>query len=651
MGSIGMRIIISCILPLVLLGGSYMLVLFLSVSADVDEKIDDFAALMSSALMDSSAQALVTGQGDFINKRSINDILAKREIYGLRWLDVQGRVLYQLNERESPGPTSRIRTIAFPVYFSRLPAIDDFNETDLSVDEVLNTAEEHVGSLEIQFNRQLMLDGAYRNFLLKLSYFLVTLLITVVISYFNALRISRALKRVFSYIHRLEKGEYWQRLPVQGHQEELSRLSSSLNGLCETLESNRVQIESEKRALNKAIAEVTEARNDADQSNSWLKKMLRVLSHEMRTPLNAIVGSIDMAISKTDSPFVVKRLENSLSHVNFMLSELENVMDYTQLEDGVGHLSVKSVVDIKETIDILVESYRSQAEQKGLKLASFYLGDAVLLESRYEFDQQRLNQVVINLLSNALKFSRQGQVSVIYRIDLSGEGAQIHVDVADQGIGMTGEQMGLVFNMFQQADLSIEREAGGLGIGLSLCRKYVDILDGVISVSSQEGVGSSFSISFPAKRVSLNNAQTEQTLLADAALERVREVLIVEDNPVNSQILSRLLKRAVPEVSLKLIDDGQIALDHIDSGLAHYDLALVDIHLPHVSGLEVIRALRAFRPSMKIVAATADTSIQNQHACFAAGANLFITKPFRLNKIIEILQDASPPCVVPPEID
>lgn len=637
--SIGKKIILSCVLPLLIVAALYFANAFYAINTGVEEDIKATGAVISASLSDSGSQALISSNRDFINERSLESLVQRPDLMQVNWLTLDRKPFLSVSDNSA---SSKTETLEFEVYYQPLINVDTFQD-DLQLDsgaEQTDSEEEKqlIGYLQLTFDLASMHASAKRSLIDELGLVALIVLITLAATTYSAWQLSQSLKKVFGHIKQLDEGHYEARLEAS-KDTELGQLSNSLNELANTLESNEAAIETEKERLNNAIVELTKARNETDKANDWLKRMLAVLSHEMRTPLNAVVAPIEIVISKIGNPFMTKRLENALSHVQDMLAQLDNLMDYTQLEYGEQTLH-KSPTQLHKLLKNLFLNYQYVAEQKGLTLSFEVQAPTECLDAYYNVDQQRLSQIIINLVSNAIKFSHAGEISAHLKLTpINQSFTDVEVVVKDQGIGIPEPMLKGIFEMFHQADSAISRQYGGLGIGLGLSKKYADLFGGMLTVESDVNVGSTFSLKFCVENVELPPTESDQAEQIDFQVGEPLSVLIIEDNIENSNVLCQLLKKIAPNVEIRTVSDGERALEIIRADEFPYQIALVDIHLPRVSGLKIIESITTNYPNVKTVAVTADTTYNNQEACFLAGASQYIKKPVRLADMVRLVRE------------
>jgi PAS domain S-box-containing protein len=356
------------------------------------------------------------------------------------------------------------------------------------------------------------------------------------------------------------------------------------------------------------------------------------MSHEIRTPMNGVLGMLtlllDGALGEQEREYI------SIAHgsAQSLLALLNDVLDFSKIE--AGHMALEDVAfDVRALASEVVRLHEPMARARGLALAAALAGDipAALLG-----DPLRLRQVTGNLLSNALKFTKEGRVE----LRLWVEDARLVLEVEDTGIGMGPETCERIFAPFTQEDTSVSRRFGGTGLGLAICRELVTLMGGEITVRSAVGKGSVFRVDLPLREGASEAHDTDarpQPLPVRPALGALR-VLVVDDNAVNRIVAQRMLSRLGHEP--QLAHDGREAV--VAAARGGYDVIVMDVQMPEVDGLEATRAIREHerllgRAHVPIVALTAHASASDAERCREAGMDHYLTKPLSLAALAGVL--------------
>jgi signal transduction histidine kinase/DNA-binding response OmpR family regulator len=363
---------------------------------------------------------------------------------------------------------------------------------------------------------------------------------------------------------------------------------------------------------------------------------LAVLSHEIRTPLNGIIGLagvlLEHPLGQTERHYVRIIMESG----NHLLGLINDILDYTRLNAGRLELA-ETAFDVRGVIRAAVELLETEAKSKQLTLT---LDIAEDVPRRAGGDPARLRQILINLIGNALKFTRTGGVTVTVRRGATEKGqVRMHFAVADTGIGIAPEAIGKLFAEFSQVDASISRRFGGSGLGLVICKQLIERMGGTIGVESTFGHGSTFSfdILLRARRASDESGVPRAEPARETRTANSFNVLVAEDNATNRLVATRMLERIGHRVDA--VPDGREAVAAVQTG--SYDLVLMDLMMPEMDGLAATAAIRALPGDVSqipIVGLTAADSRGDETACRAAGMNHFATKPISASRLAEAIE-------------
>ena len=376
----------------------------------------------------------------------------------------------------------------------------------------------------------------------------------------------------------------------------------------------------ERRLVEQALAK---ARDDAEAASRAKSAFLANTSHEIRTPLNALLGLARLArqpgVDESRRRRYIEQISDSAETLSGILSD---ILDLSKIEAGKMHLD-EIPFDLKELIRTLHQAYGSLADTKGLEMSVEYDED---LPQVVIGDPVRVRQILSNYLNNALKFTDSGSIRMSVRV---AAGVRLRFEVTDTGPGIDEAQQLLLFRPFSQADVSRARRVGGTGLGLSICRQLGEKMGGEVGLVSVAGQGSCFWAEIPLPRGEHDALDSGSSAFGVDSLSGTR-VLMVEDNAVNMMIAVALLEQWGVDVAQA--GDGQQAIEAVEQAASRgrpFDLVLMDVQMPGMSGHEATRILRRNHPAnrLPIIALTAAALVSERDQALAAGMNDFLTKP------------------------
>lgn len=386
----------------------------------------------------------------------------------------------------------------------------------------------------------------------------------------------------------------------------------------------------------KAERELIAARFSAEEAAQAKTMFLSNMSHEIRTPLNALIGSTHLMLQDEPTDDQKEMLEIMQFSGNNLLSLVNDILDYNKME--AGKLSLESIeVEIPKFLSSLSQSHQYRAKEKGISL-KVEVGEGV--PSHILADPTRLTQIINNLTSNAIKFTETGGVTI--RVEVNSEAAEgmanLSLSVIDTGIGIPVDKLEDVFGSFTQASAETTRKYGGTGLGLAISKNLVELMEGRISLESQVGQGSVFTVSITVPvATGTSKLETKPIMQGQDFPLKDCSILLVEDNAVNVKIATKFLKKWGADVALA--NNGQEAIDLVRK--ESYNIVLMDIRMPVLGGVEATTEIRTFNTTTPIVALTASTLAEVREEFMEIGFNGFITKPFRPAELLAEIQTVS----------
>ncbi|MCU0699213.1 MAG: ATP-binding protein [Myxococcaceae bacterium] len=436
--------------------------------------------------------------------------------------------------------------------------------------------------------------------------------------------VTEPLQAMRQLVRAIAGGSYRQE-PPKAAIAELDELGRDLASMGVQLEAHLDALARRDEALRAARASEAAAQAAAHARGAFLANM----SHEIRTPMNGVLGMLELALLAERDPSQRRTLETALKSGQSLLGLINDILDASKIDSG--QLRLETIpFSLRGLLDEVTQLFRPLAAQKELEVV---LEVAPEVPVGVQGDPTRLRQVLSNLLGNAVKFTTRGRVGLRVRRD----GERLRFEVHDSGIGIPKERQAAVFDAFTQADESTTRRFGGTGLGLSISARLVAMMGGHLDVVSEPGVGSTFSFTLALPDVLVVTPDAQAPAAAAVAGRRLR-VLAAEDNVINQQVLRRMLERLGHE--LVLVSNGVEALAEAKAG--RFDVALFDVHMPELDGLDLTRAIRAaetpeFR--LPVLALTASAMVDDVRACQDAGMDDVLPKPYALSELDRKLRE------------
>jgi len=448
--------------------------------------------------------------------------------------------------------------------------------------------------------------------------FLVSLCIPIIawISYVIAKNITGPLTNLTKMTNDIGKGDFIDKLPIDRNCE-VGTLGNALLNMSQSLEHKTLELQ--------------DAVDYARRSEKSKTRFLANMSHEIRTPMNGVLGMGQILTRTQLTEEQSSHLKTIMDSGNHMMAVLNDILDFSKIEEG--QLDIEQAnFNLADVAGSLASTYYTLGIEKGI---TFNVINNLHEHTWYLGDKARIRQILFNLVNNALKFTKHGAITVSFDETKAEDNMHtLSIAVSDSGIGIDSSRISAIFDPFTQEESSTTRRFGGSGLGLAIVKQLLNLMNGHIQLESVKGQGSTFTVTLTLPRGSapLKVKPDTQSITDFAGLH----VLIVEDNKVNQLVLSSFLK--IRNISSDVVENGAKAVEKVQE--QHYDLILMDNHMPVMNGIDAIMAIRAFPldiANLPIFACTADAYEDTRINMLNAGADHVLTKPLKEEALLSAL--------------
>jgi signal transduction histidine kinase len=591
---------------------------------DLRQELNHTGQLIANQLAPATEYGVISGNNDVLESL----LKATLATPNVRFLEVQDRTNRVLVYVEQPSETHnrshQVEVFQAPVRLQRIALNNDFFQNSRTAPT--KPGEDYLGRVIVGLSNDAF-NQRQQEILFKAGILaLFALLFTFLLARRLASSLSQPIHDIGNAVKAIQKGDYKTPLPIVDDTE-LGALSQHINNLAQGLEQA-------SREQHQAMAQLIQTREEAEKANNAKSEFLAMMSHELRTPMNGVLGMLQLLETTAMTEEQIEYAALASESTEHLLKVINDILDFSRIERS--ELELEHIAfNLADLITSCAQSFQHSAVQRGLDLQLQIPEDMRALQ--VQGDPTRIRQILVNLVGNALKFTERGRVTIEPQWQsLDHELLWFTCTVRDSGIGIPAESLELMFNAFQQADSTISRRYGGTGLGLPIARTLAERMGGTLRAQSEEGVGSVFTLEIPlalykqslpvlAPRVHTGNGHGEG-----------RNVLLVEDNPVNRTVVEAMLRSLGFTVSV--VTDGAQAVRSAESLI--FEAILMDCRLPVIDGYEATRQIRQLPgcADVPIIALTANALQGDREACLSAGMNDYLAKPFKRTDLQQILQ-------------
>ena len=387
--------------------------------------------------------------------------------------------------------------------------------------------------------------------------------------------------------------------------------------------------------LKQTEEKLMEAKESAENAVKFKQQFLSNMSHEIRTPLNSILGFSNVLLKTelgVEQKTFLQAIKSSSESLNMLIND---ILDLAKVDAGRMTFE-KQPFEIRASIKSILYSFDLKIKEKNLELINEYDSK---IPSMLLGDSIRFNQIILNLISNAVKFTHKGKITLSVKLlNENEENVSIEFAVSDSGIGIAANKINSIFNLYEQAELSTANSYGGTGLGLAIVKQLIETQGGSISVKSKIGAGSTFSFILPFGKTNIKSKEEKKILKPDPKIENLR-VLVAEDIKLNQLLIKIVLSEFGFEY--EIVGNGKRATEKLQTNT--YDIVLMDLHMPEMNGFEATEYIRkTMKSQIPIIALTADVTTADVSKCKEFGMDGYISKPINENllysKIVELVK-------------
>jgi signal transduction histidine kinase/AmiR/NasT family two-component response regulator len=579
---------------------------------DAVQSQNELATRIAENIAAVSELAIISG-----NDSQLLDIMASAldsDITSITIFNAESGHHLVLNNNQNNS--SEHKEITVPIIQHSIPLEDSITGENIS-----DITEKQIGTVSIKQSRDKL--QKLQKQIIKVSSFIafISILVCICFAWFISRRFSRPLAEINTLTKNITAGNFYKQIR-NIKPGELGELQSHVNNMAKS-------IEKQQQELKDNLQNLFLAKEEADKANSAKSQFLATMTHELRTPLNGVLGMMQLLsntkLNAEQNHYLLIARESS----ELLINIVNNILDFSEIEKGELQLQ-ENYFDISAIFNNLLTPLSYEAKKKGLEFTTYI--DPQLNGISVLGDDVRIRQILLNLVANAVKFTQQGNVAITLNAkELSSNRAILELNVSDTGIGISEKDQQIIFDSFRQADGSHRRRYGGSGLGLAIVRRLCDLMNADILLTSAENTGSTFTVRWSCTyQVGCNlehQTPQDETILVGKA------VLIVEDNPVNQLLVSKILRRW--GMTTVTANNGVEALIAVEK--QHFDIILMDLQMPIMDGFEATQAIRNLSQHRQtpIIALTANNFKDDSDYCFRVGMNDFLSKPVSLTNLKE----------------
>ncbi|MGC5700357.1 response regulator [Pseudomonas sp. NFXW11] len=591
---------------------------------DLRQELNHTGQLIANQLAPATEYGVISGNNEGLESL-LQATLATPHVHFVEVQDSANNILVYVEQPSaSHDRAQQIKVFQAPVRLQRIQVHNDFLQNAPAA--FSSQGDGYLGRVIVGMSNDAF-SQRQQEILLKAGILaLFALLFTFLLARRLAAGLAHPIRAMGDAVKAIQEGDFKTPLPIVDDGE-LGNLARHINNLAAGLELA-------SREQQQAMSQLIHTREEAERANKAKSDFLAMMSHELRTPMNGVLGMLQLLetteMTQEQSEYAALASEST----EHLLKVINDILDFSRIERSALELE-HIPFNLAELISSSAQAFQHSALQRGLELQ---LRLPPGMESlQVKGDPTRIRQILVNLIGNALKFTERGTVSIEAQWQaLDHELLWFTCAVRDSGIGISPDSLELMFDAFQQADSSISRRYGGTGLGLPIARTLAERMGGTLRAQSEEGHGSVFTLEIPLALFQQSLPVLAPRVSSNPQAGEGRNVLLVEDNPVNQTVIQAMLRSLGFTVSV--VTDGAQAIRSAESLI--FEAILMDCRLPLVDGYQATRQIRQLPgcADLPIIALTANALQGDREACLEAGMNDYLAKPFKRADLQQILQ-------------
>ncbi len=590
---------------------------------DVKQELDNKGQLIAVQLASTADYFVLTGNQSIISPLA-RVLLDDEDVQFIEIEDIGGGLLYSQSDNGF-AEQNKLEDKGILRWYQA-----DIIQYDVLADEddwfTKESKEKILGQVRVGLS-EAFVENRQNEIILHASLIVgVALIICALIAWLSGAKLARPISRLSETVDNMTQGDYTARINKTATGE-VGQLQSGINMLADALEKS-------EQVQQHYVESLISAREVSEAANKAKSEFLAVMTHELRTPMNGVLGMLQLMQSTELTEEQLEYVEIALSSGDHLLGLINDILDFSKIEQGKLELESR-FIPLHKSLTRVADGFKTIVAAKGL---DFKVDIENIENLTVKTDETRMHQVLVNLLGNAVKFTSTGHVALsVDNIEYIDGKAKLEIIVSDTGKGISEENMEHIFEAFQQEDTSISREFGGTGLGLAISRQLVEKMGGKLIVQSAFNQGSRFICQFMWDASNTNSSLVEQEVVQESNEKYIGSVLLVEDNDVNQKIALKMIKEF--GVDCDLAQDGMQALSMCHN--QKYDLILMDLQMPVLDGFEATKAIRnegGINSDTSIIAMTANALYDVQTQCESVGMNGFLAKPYKKALLKDVLR-------------